>query len=120
MNKKGCLTWYTSTKKKKKKDFLYDVYFCQCLLRCVCEDFLHDVLMSIYLSRFPYMGPKDQIKVIKKKKKKKKRGCLTWYTSIYKKKQKKNKQTNNAICEDFLHDVYFCQCLLRCLLLSCL
>ena len=29
------------------------------------------------------MGPKDQIKVQNKK-----RGCLTWYTSIYKKKKK--------------------------------
>ena len=58
------------------------------------------------------MGPKDQIKVIQKK-----RGGVALHgIPVYKKKKKKN----NAICEDFLYDVYFCQCLLRCLLLSCL
>ena len=56
------------------------------------------------------MGPKDQIKVIKK-------GVALHGIPVYKKKTKKK---NNAICEDFLYDVYFCQCLLRCLLLSCL
>ena len=58
------------------------------------------------------MGPKDQIKVIKKKK-----WGLPYMVYQYIKKTKKK---NNAIYEDFLYDVYFCQCLLRCLLLSCL
>ena len=42
------------------------------------------------------MGPKDQIKVIKK------RGCLTWYTSIYIKKKQKNKKTMQFVKTSYM------------------